>query len=218
MSLDLGVVPSYWDILFTGLLWTILITVIAGAISIVLGMVIATMTLYGPKLVSLPMRGIMFLFMGTPLLLQLYLLYYGLSQVGILLPAFWTGVIGLGLHYAAYNADIFGASLLGVDPGQMEAARTLGFGKGATLRHFIVPQAVLAALPQVGNNTIILLKDTAVLSVLGIAELTLNAQRAISETYRPFEFYLTAAVLYYVVNIAMELVLKQADRKAEAIR
>jgi polar amino acid transport system permease protein len=70
----------------------------------------------------------------------------------------------------------------------------------------------------VGNNTIILLKDTAVLSVLGIAELTLNAQRAISETYRPFEFYLTAAVLYYVVNIAMELVLKQADRKAEAIR
>lgn len=150
--------------------------------------------------------------------MQLYLLYYGLSQVGILLPAFWTGVIGLGLHYAAYNADIFGASLRGVDSGQTEAARTLGFGKGATLRHFIVPQAVLAALPQVGNNSIILLKDTAVLSVLGIAELVLNAQRAISETYRPFEFYLTAAVLYYIVNIAMELVLKQAARKAEAIR
>jgi polar amino acid transport system permease protein len=218
MSLDLSVVPSYWEILFTGVLWTVLITVLAGAISIILGMLIATTTLYGPKLVSLPIRGIMFLFMGTPLLLQLYLLYYGLSQVGIMLPAFWTGIIGLGLHYAAYNADIFGASLQGVDSGQMEAARTLGFGKGATLRHFIVPQAVLAALPQVGNNSIILLKDTAVLSVLGIAELVLNAQRAISETYRPFEFYLTAAVLYYIVNIAMEVLLKQAARKAEAIR
>ncbi|XUY25636.1 amino acid ABC transporter permease [Agrobacterium sp. rho-8.1] len=218
MSLDLSVVPSYWHILLTGLLWTILITVLAGAISVVLGMLIAITTLYGSKLVSMPIRGVMFLFMGTPLLLQLYLLYYGLSQVGILLPAFWTGVIGLGLHYAAYNADIFGASLRGVDVGQMEAARTLGFGKGPTLRYFIIPQAVLAALPQVGNNSIILLKDTAVLSVLGIAELVLNAQRAISETYRPFEFYLTAAILYYIVNIAMEVLLRRAARKAEAIR
>lgn len=218
MSLDLGVVPSYSGILFTGLLWTVLITILAGATSIVLGILIATTTLYGPKIASLPVRGIMFLFMGTPLLLQLYLLYYGLSQVGIMLPAFWTGVVGLGLHYAAYNADIFRAALVGVDPGQAEAARTLGFSKGATLRHFIVPQAMLTALPQVGNNSIILLKDTAVLSVLGITELVLNAQRAISETYRPFEFYFTAAVLYYIVNLTMEFLLNKAARKAEAIR
>jgi polar amino acid transport system permease protein len=218
MSLDLSVVPPYLDILFVGLLWTVIITLLAGASSIILGILIAVTTLYGPKLVSLPVRAIMFLFMGTPLLLQLYLLYYGLSQIGIMLPAFWTGVIGLGLHYAAYNADIFGAALADVDPGQTEAARTLGFGKIATLRHFIVPQAVLTALPQVGNNSIILLKDTAVLSVLGITELVLNAQRAISETYRPFEFYFTAAVLYYIVNLAMEFLLNKAAKKADAIR
>lgn len=218
MTLDFSVVSSYGEILLTGLLWTILITLLAGALSVILGVLIAIATLYGPKIVSLPIRAVIFLFMGTPLLLQLYLLYYGLSQVGVMLPAFWTGVVGLGLHYAAYNADIFRASIENVDAGQVEAARSLGFGKAATLRHFIVPQAILTALPQVGNNSIILLKDTAVLSVLGITELVLNAQRAISETYRPFEFYFTAALLYYIVNLAMEFCLGLAARKAEAIR
>lgn len=218
MTLDFGVVPSYWQLLFTGLLWTIFITVLAGSVSILLGIAIATTTLYGPKFASLPVRGISFLSLGTPLLLQLYLLYYGLSQVGVMLPAFWTGVVGLGLHYAAYNADIFRASLQAVDPGQAEAARSLGFSRGATQRLFIMPQAIVTALPQVGNNSIILLKDTAVLSVLGIAELVLNAQRAISETYRPFEFYFTAALLYYIVNLAMEFLLGIAARKAEEIR
>jgi len=218
MSLDFTVVPSYLELLFIGLLWTVLITVLAGVISVVLGVVIALVTLHGPKIVSLPVRGIVFLFMGTPLLLQLYLLYYGLSQIGIMVPAFWTGVFGLGMHYAAYNADIFRASLQAVYAGQMEAARSLGFSRGMSLRYFIIPQAILTALPQVGNNSIILLKDTAVLSVLGITELVLNAQRAISETYRPFEFYFVAAVLYYAVNLLMEWALSKAAKKAEAIR
>ncbi|QTK81857.1 Arginine transport system permease protein ArtQ [Agrobacterium tumefaciens] len=218
MTLDFSVVSSYTELLLTGLLWTILITFLSGVWSVILGILTAITTLYGPKIVSLPIRAVTFLFMGTPLLLQLYLLYYGLSQVGVMLPAFWTGVVGLSLHYAAYNADIFRASIESVDAGQAEAARSLGFGRTATLRHFIVPQAVLTALPQVGNNSIILLKDTAVLSVLGITELVLNAQRAISETYRPFEFYFTAALLYYVVNLAMEFCLGLAARKAEAIR
>lgn len=218
MTLDFSVVPSYSVLLFQGLLWTILITALAGVLSILLGVLIAIVTLYGPKIVGLCVRAVTFLFMGTPLLLQLYLLYYGLSQVGVMLPAFWTGVVGLGLHYAAYNADIFRAALQSVDVGQTEAARSLGFARGATLRYFVVPQAILTALPQIGNNSIILLKDTAVLSVLGIAEITLNAQRAISETYRPFEFYFTAALLYYAVNLVMEFFLGLAARKAEAIR
>ncbi|WAJ28484.1 amino acid ABC transporter permease [Antarcticirhabdus aurantiaca] len=218
MMLDFSQVPGYGGLILTGLLWTILITCLAGAVSILLGVLAAVATLYGPRLVSLLLREVAFLFMATPLLLQLYLLYYGLSQVGILLPAFWTGVIGLGIHYAAYNADILGAALKAVDPGQAEAARSLGFARGATLLHFVIPQAMLSSLPQMGNNSIMLLKDTAVLSVLGIAELVLNAQRAISETYRPFEFYLVAAALYYIVNLAMELALKVASRRAEVVR
>lgn len=213
-----GVLPAYSGLLFTGLMWTILITILAGAISVALGIILAPICLYAPKLIQWPVRGVVFLFMTTPLLLQIYMLYYGLSQVGIMLPAFWTGVIGLGVHYAAYNADVFRASLQAVDVGQTEAARTLGFGRIATLRHFVIPQALLTAFPQVGNNSIILLKDTAVLSVIGITELVLIAQRGISETYRPFEFYFAAAVLYYLVNLAMEFILNRVARKAEAIR
>ena len=218
MMLDFSSAPDHAGIILDGLLWTVVITALAGTISILLGILIAVATLYGPRWVRLPLDGVMFLFMGTPLLLQLYLLYYGLSQVGIMLPAFWTGVIGLGLHYAAYNADILRAALKGADPGQAEAARSLGFGRGATLLHFVIPQALMASMLQIGNNTIMLLKDTAVLSVLGIAELVLNAQRAISETYRPFEFYFIASALYYIGNLLMELALKIASRKADVIR
>lgn len=218
MKLDFTVVASYSDLLLTGLLWTVVITILSGVISFVAGIGIALLTLYSPKFIRIAVKSVVFLFMGTPLLLQLYLLYYGLSQLGIFLPAFWTGVVGLGLHYAAYNGDIFSASILAVGTGQAEAARTLGFSRGATLRYFILPQAVLTALPQVGNNSIILLKDTAVLSVLGITELVLNSQQAIAETYRPFEFYMAAAVFYYLINLLMEWALRRAARKVEAIR
>ncbi|MDC9837812.1 amino acid ABC transporter permease [Rhizobium binxianense] len=218
MNLDFSVIEPYLGIIAEGLGWTIILTVLAGSLSIALGILIALIAEYGPRILGTPTRGAVFLFMGTPLLLQLYLLYYGLSQVGIMLPAFWTGIVGLGAHYAAYNADIVRASLRSVDNGQTEAARTIGFGKWGTLRHFIVPQALLIALPNVGNNCIILLKDTAVLSVLGITELVLVSQRAISETYRPFEFYFAAAACYYFVNLLMEWVLGSAARKAEAIR
>ncbi|KWV40929.1 amino acid ABC transporter permease [Rhizobium altiplani] len=218
MTLDFGVILPYWPVILQGLGWTVLVTALAGTLSIVLGTGIALTAQYGAAALIVPMRAIIFLFMATPLLLQLYLLYYGLSQIGIMLPAFWTGVAGLGVHYAAYNADIVRSSLQAVDPGQTEAARTLGFGRWATLRHFIVPQALLIAFPSVGNNCIILLKDTAVLSVIGITELVLESQRAISETYRPFEFYFTAAVCYYVVNLVMEWLLAGAARRAEEIR
>jgi polar amino acid transport system permease protein len=218
MTLDFSVLPPYSHLLLLGLAWTILITILAGAISFFLGIGLALSTLYGWRSASMPLRAISFVFLGTPLLLQLYLLYYGLSQLGILLPAFWTGVFGLGFHYAVYNADIVRAALLAVDPGQTEAARTLGFGRSAALRHFIIPQAILVAVPQIGNNSMVLLKDTAVLSVLGITELVLSAQRAISETYRPFEFYFAAAILYYIVNLLMEWGLRGAARKVETIR
>lgn len=218
MSLDFSVVPAYFLPLLNGLAWTLLSTAIAGAVSLLCGTLFALALLYGPRPVRLPVRFFVFLFMTTPLLLQLYLLYYGLSQLGIMLPAFWTGVIGLGLHYAVYNADIIRVAIMTVDPGQAEAGRSLGFGRIATLRHFILPQALLAAVPQLGNNSIILLKDTALLSLLGITELVLASQLAISRTFRPFEFYITVAVLYYLVNLAMEWVLRRIARKTEAIR
>ncbi|GHF45488.1 amino acid ABC transporter permease [Seohaeicola zhoushanensis] len=218
MGLDFSVVPKYLDVIFLGALWTIAITVAAALLSFVGGILFAVIALYAPKPVRLPFRAFEWLFMGTPLLLQLFLIYFGLVQVGIDLPAFVAGVIGLGLHFAVYNSELIQTAILAVDRGQMEAARTLGLSRGQALRRVVVPQAVRDVIPPIGNNMIALLKDSALVSVIGVAELTLSAQLAIGRTYRPFEFYVVAALFYYVINLAMEAVLRRVERRIQASR
>jgi polar amino acid transport system permease protein len=218
MGLDFTVVPSYFAVLLMGMGWTIAITICAGVLSFFGGIVFAVSALYGHWVVRLPIRAFAWLFMGTPLLLQLFLIYFGLIEVGIDLPAFVAGVIGLGLHFAVYNSELIQASILSVDKGQYEGARTLGLSRGQTLRRIVIPQAVRAVIPPMGNNMIALLKDSALVSVIGVMELTLAAQQAISRTYRPFEFYLAAAFCYYIINLALEAGLRRMERRIAASR
>lgn len=218
MGLDFTVVPSFFGILLMGAGWTIAITICAGLLSFFGGIVFAVVALYAHWSLRLPFRGFAFLFMGTPLLLQLFLIYFGLIQIGIDLPAFVAGVIGLGLHFAVYNSELIQASILAVDKGQYEGARTLGLSRGQTLRKIVIPQAVRAVVPPMGNNMIALLKDSALVSVIGVMELTLAAQQAISRTYRPFEFYLAAAFCYYIINLALEAGLRRLERRIAASR
>lgn len=218
MGLDFSVVPKFLDIILLGAGWTIAITVAAALLSFFGGIVFAVIALYGHWSIRLPFRGFAFLFMGTPLLLQLFLIYFGLVQLGIDLPAFVAGVIGLGLHFAVYNSELIQTAIVAVDRGQMEAARTLGLSRGQALRKVVVPQAVRDVIPPIGNNMIALLKDSALVSVIGVSELTLSAQRAIGRTYRPFEFYVVAAACYYVINLGMEAVLRRIERRVRASR
>ena len=218
MRLDFSVVPKYFDILLLGCAWTIGITVAAALLSFFGGILFAVAALYGPLLIRLPFRLIAWVFMGTPLLLQLFLIYFGLVQIGIDLPAFVAGIIGLGLHFAVYNSELIQTAILSVDKGQMEAARTVGLSRGQALRKVVIPQAVRAVIPPIGNNMIALLKDSALVSVIGVRELTLSAQRAIGATYRPFEFYLVAAAFYYVINLGMESVVRKIERRISISR
>ena len=218
MGLDFSVLGDFWGLLLQGTFWTVAITVLAGLLSYVGGVLFAVVALYGPAMIRWPFRLFEGLFMGTPLLLQLFLIYFGLIQIGIDLPAFVAGVIGLGLHFAVYNSELIQTAILAVDKGQTEAARTIGLSRWQALRHVIVPQAVRAVIPPIGNNMIALLKDSALVSVIGVAELTLSAQQAISRTFRPFEFYLAAAVLYYIVNLGMEAVQRRIERRIAASR
>ncbi len=218
MGLDFSVIPKYLDVVMMGAVWTVAITVAAALLSFFGGIVFAVIALYAPKIVRLPFRAFEWLFMGTPLLLQLFLIYFGLVQIGIDLPAFVAGVIGLGLHFAVYNSELIQTAILAVDKGQMEAARTLGLSRGQALKKVVVPQAVRDVIPPIGNNMIALLKDSALVSVIGVGELTLSAQLAIGRTYRPFEFYVLAAVFYYIINLGMEAVLRRIERKVQAAR
>jgi polar amino acid transport system permease protein len=218
MGLDFSVVPPWIGTILLGMGWTVAITVGSALLSFVGGIVLAVIALYAPWFIRLPFRLFAWLFMGTPLLLQLFLIYFGLDQIGVDLPAFVAGVIGLGLHYAVYNSELIQTAILAVDRGQMEAARTLGLSRGQALRKVVVPQAVHDVIPPIGNNMIALLKDSALVSVIGVSELTLSAQLAIGRTYRPFEFYIVAAIFYYVINLGMEAVLRRIERRTALSR
>lgn len=218
MGLDFSIIPKYLDVVLLGCAWTIGITLAAAILSFFGGIVFAVTALYAPWIIRQPFRLIEWVFMGTPLLLQLFLIYFGLVQIGIDLPAFVAGIIGLGLHFAVYNSELIQTAILAVDKGQMEAARTLGLSRSEALRKVVIPQAVRDVLPPIGNNMIALLKDSALVSVIGVSELTLSAQRVIGKTYRPFEFYILAAAFYYVINLCMEWVQRRIERRISISR
>ncbi len=217
-GLDFSIVAPYSALLLRGTWLTVAISVEAALLSLAAGLLFAVTLLYLPRLIQYPVRFFMWLFMGTPLLLQLFVIYFGLVQVGLDIPAFGAGVIGLGLHFAVYNADVFRAGLVAVDPGQTEAGRTLGLGRWRTLRYIVVPQVIQSTLPTIGSNMIALLKESAIVSMIGINVLVYATQLAISETYRPFEFYLVAGLIYYLLNIVLEVVLHRMERRVELTR
>jgi len=196
MEFDFGPVITYFPTLLKGLGVGFLVALVVAFMSIVGGLLVAVISIYINKVVSWPLRFFIWLFMTTPLLLQLYFLYFGLGE-WILIPAILVGILGLGFHYIA--------TIKSVSDGQYEASRSLGFGHGATIFYIIVPQAFIRAIPQLGNNMILMVKDTSVLSAIGVAELVYASQYAISVTFRPFEFFIVIAMLYYLINIFMEL-------------
>jgi polar amino acid transport system permease protein len=155
-GLDFSVISPYLGVIWTGVAWTAIITVSASVVSVIGGIVLAVVVLYGPAAVTYPVRLFSWVFMGTPLLLQLYLIYFGLVQIGLDIPALAAGIVGLGLHFAVYNADILRAGIVAVDVGQTEGARTIGFSRWQTLRFVVVPQALLNTAPAIGNTLIAL--------------------------------------------------------------
>ncbi|MBT3701294.1 MAG: amino acid ABC transporter permease [Alphaproteobacteria bacterium] len=218
MGLDFSILPEYSDYFLTGTLWTLALTALSMFFSISGGILFAVLQLNRHAIIRWPTSFIAWLFMGTPLLLQLFLVYFGLVQIGIDLNAFVAGVIALSLHFAVYNSDIIRSAIVAVDSGQVEAARSLGLSNFQALRKIIVPQAVANVTPALGNMMIALLKESALVSVIGVMELTLSAQRAISDSFRPFEFYIAAAAIYYIINLGLEQAVHFAERRTARYR
>jgi len=218
MGLDFTVLLEYRDLILTGAVWTAVLTIVSGIASVFVGTVLAVAQLSRNRWVTAPVAAFMWVFMGTPLLLQLYFIYFGLVEIGIDLSAFWSGIIALSVHFAVYNADVIRAAIAALDSGQYEAARSLGLGRFQALRLVVIPQALRNVAPALGNNMIALLKESSLVSIIGVMELTLSAQKAISETYRPFEFYILAAAIYYVLNMGLEYILARIEQKTALTR
>ncbi len=152
---------------------------------------------------------------GTPALIQLFLLYFGGPQIGIQLTAFWAGVIGLGVNIGAYMSETMRGAIMSVDRGQTEAARAIGLSRWQTMRQVVLPQAMRMMIRPLGVNINALIKGTALVAPISVVELTYTAQRYIGSTYRPFEMFLLAGVLYLIIIFAVSRLIGWLDRRAQ---
>ncbi len=188
---------SFLPSLLKGAGLTILLSVASMSLAIFLGLVISIGKLYGHPATSFLCTAYIELYRGTPLLVQLYLIYYGLPNLGVSLSPVVAAILGLGMNYAAYEAEIYRGGFNSVAKGQWEAASTLGMSRWLTMRHVILPQAVRVALPGITNDFIALLKDSSLVSVISMVELTKTYTIYAASTLRYLELGLVTALLYF---------------------
>jgi len=154
-------------------------------------------------------------FRGTPALIQLFILYFGGPQIGIQLDAFEAGVIGLGVNVGAYMTETIRGAIISIDKGQREAARTLGLSQFQGFYKVILPQAARLMVRPLGVNINMLIKSTALVAAISVVELTYTAQRFIGSTYKPFEMFLLAGILYIVIIYATGRAVAWLDRRVQ---
>ncbi len=151
-------------------------------------------------------------FRGLPLLMQVYLIYLGLPQLGFVIDAVPAGILALSLCYGAYMTEIFRSGIQSIDRGQWEASRSMGFGFGITMRRIILPQALPVIIPPTGNQFISMLKDSSLVSVIGVWELMFLARTLGQKTFQHMEMLISAAMLYWILSICLELVQSRIER------
>jgi cystine transport system permease protein len=193
-------IDSFWPLLSAGLIFTVPLTLITFVGGIILGFIIALIRLYGPKPLIALVRFYVWLIRGTPLLVQLFLIFYGLPSVGIVLDAFPAAVIGFTLNVGAYTSEVIRATLASVPKGQWEASYSIGMNWTQAMRRIVLPQAARIAVPPLSNSFISLVKDTSLAAALTVPELFQAAQRIAAVTYEPLILYTETAIIYLLFS------------------
>ena len=220
-SFDLSVLAPYIPEFMRGLQATLLYSVMSVGLAIVIGLAAALARLSDIAPLRWLARGYVDVVRGTPALVQIFFIYFGAPAIGIRLGAPTSAVIALGLNSGGYLAEIFRAGILGVDPGQVEAGRSLGMSRTQTLWRIVLPQAARLVVPSTAGEFTNLVKGTSLLSTISITELTRVAQQVVSVTFRPIEAYLAIAVAYFLINAVVAqggLWLERALRRGEGLR
>jgi polar amino acid transport system permease protein len=212
--LDWSVVIHYFPFFLKAAVLTLQISVISLVLGLAVGLLAALCVLSKNLLLQWPARFYVWLIRSTPLLVQLFIIYFGFPQFGLDFSPFWSGVLALALNTGAYNTETIRGGILSVPPGQVEAARSLGMSAALTMWRIVLPQALRLIIPPLGNNFVILIKDTSLVSTITLVELTLTAQRLIGSTYKPFEMYLMAAFFYALLTTGASFLLKKLESRA----
>jgi polar amino acid transport system substrate-binding protein len=199
-----------------GALRTLSISVVAFALAVTLGLGIALARLYGSKPVRFVATAYVELLRGTPILVQMLLIYYGLGQIeGLRMPAEVAGVLGLALNYAAYEAEIYRGAISAIPRGQREAAMSLGLTTSQSLRHVIVPQALRLSLAPSTNDFIALFKDSSIVMVITVVELTKQYQMLANATGRFILLGLLTSALYLAMSLPLAFAARRFERSLD---
>lgn len=206
-------IDSFWPLLSAGLIFTVPLTLITFVLGILLGLLVALARLYGPTLLVALVRFYVWLIRGTPLLVQLFLIFYGLPSAGIVLDAFTAAVIGFTLNIGAYSSEIIRATLAAIPKGQWEAAYSIGMNWPQVMWRVILPQAARIAVPPLSNTFISLVKDTSLAAAVTVPELFQAAQRLASVTYEPLILYSETALIYLMFSSVLSTLQDRLERK-----
>jgi polar amino acid transport system permease protein len=216
MGWDWSFAADIFPILLQGLVVTLQLTVLGALAAFSLGLVLALL-LRGPRPVAVVVRGFIEFVRSTPLLVQVFFLFYVLPDIGILIPAYWTGVIALGLHYATYTADVYRAGIDAVPRGQWEAATALSLPRSRVWTGVVLPQAIPRVLPALGNYVISMFKETPLLIAIGILDIVGQAREEGGRFFSYDEPYTIAGLLFLALSYPASLLVRRLERRVGTI-
>ena len=191
-------IDSFWDILLPGLLVTIPLTAISFALALVIAVVVALIQFANVPVLSQIARFYIWIIRGTPLLVQLFIVFYGLPHVGILIDPFVAAVVVFSINEGAYCSETMRAALESVPKGQLEAGLCAGLSWGQTIRRIVLPLAFRTAFPTLGNSLISMIKDTSLAANITVTEMFMTTQRIVARTYEPLLLYVEVALIYLI--------------------
>ena len=211
MTPAVGTLPYYWElvlhslgpIVIGGLLGTIPLSIISFALGLILAIVVALMRLSANRLLRGVARVYVSIVRGTPLLVQLFVVFYGLPTIGVVLDPWPSAIIALSLNVGGYGAEVVRAAILAVPRGQWEAGYTIGMSNAMTLRRIVLPQAARVSVPPLSNTFISLVKDTSLASVILVTELFREAQQIAAASSEFLVLYIEAAVVYWLICLVL---------------
>ena len=206
---------SFWDILLPGLLVTIPLTAISFALALVIAVIVALIQFAGVPVLSQIARFYIWIIRGTPLLVQLFIVFYGLPHVGVLIDPFVAAVVVFSINEGAYCSETMRAALDSVPKGQLEAGLCAGMSWGQTIRRIVLPQAFRTAFPTLGNSLISMVKDTSLAANITVTEMFMTTQRIVARTYEILLLYVEEALVYRIFSTVVTIVKTSGEKRLE---
>ncbi|MGV0761637.1 amino acid ABC transporter permease [Tistrella mobilis] len=202
---------EYMPLLFEGMWRTVAVTLLALCLATLLGLVWALLRTSGVRALAVPTRILVEFVRGIPILVILFYIYFVMPEIGLDLTAFQAGVIGLALTYSCYVGETFRAGIEAVDKGQIEAAKSIGMRRPLMMRRVVLPQAFRIVVPPYANNLVMLLKDSSQVSVISVAELTMQGKMLASSTFDNMTVFTLVALLYLCLTIPLNMVMRRVE-------